>query len=57
MLSLLYLVVKAQQYFATSSCMFFDKKTVLDIWLNPRLNLTVFPGTGPCYIVHDHLSV
>ena len=54
MLSLLYLVVTAQQYFATSSCMFFDKKTVLDIWLNPRLNLTVFPGTGPCYIVHDH---
>ena len=41
MSQLLYLVVKAQQYFVTSSCMFFDKKTVLDIWLNPRLNLTI----------------
>ena len=47
MLSLLYLVVKAQQYFVTSSCMFLDDKTVLEIWLNPGLNLTIFPGTGP----------
>ena len=37
MLSLLYLVVKAQQYFVMSSCMFLDKKTVLEIWLlNPQ---------------------
>ena len=57
MLSLLYLVVKAQQYFVTSSCMFFDEKTVLDIFLKPRLNLTIFLGTGPCYMVHDHWSV
>ena len=36
--SLLYLVVKAQQCFVTSSCMFLDKKTLLEIWLNPWLN-------------------
>ena len=34
MLSLLYLVVKAQQYFVSSSCMFLDKKTLLKVWLN-----------------------
>ena len=34
MLSLLYLGVKAEQYFATSlSCMFLDKKTLPKIWL------------------------
>ena len=27
--------------------MFLDKKTVLKIWLNPRLNLTIFQETGP----------
>ena len=47
MLSLLYLIVKAQQYFVTLSCIFLDEKTVLEIWLNPGLNLTVFRGTGP----------
>ena len=47
MLSLLYLLVKAQQYFVTSSCLFLDEKTVLEVWLNPRLNLTIFPGTRP----------
>ena len=47
MLSLLYLVVKAQRYFVTSSYMFLDEKTVLEIWLNPGLNLTIFRGTGP----------
>ena len=37
MLLLLYLIVKAQQYFVTSSCMFLDKKTVFEIWLlNPQ---------------------
>ena len=41
MLSLLYLVVKAQQYFVTWSCMF-----LLEIWLNPGLNLTIFRTTG-----------
>ena len=34
MLSLLYLRVKAQQYFVSSSCMFLDKKTLLKVWLN-----------------------
>ena len=27
--------------------MFLDEKTVLEIWLNPGLNLTIFRGTGP----------
>ena len=45
--SLLFLVVKAQQYFVTSSCMLLDEKTVLEIWLNPGLNLPIFWGTGP----------
>ena len=47
MLSLLYLVVEAQQYFLTSSYMFLDEKTVLEIWLHPGLNLTIFQGTRP----------
>ena len=34
MLSLLYLGVKAQQYFMSSSCTFLDKKTLLKVWLN-----------------------
>ena len=34
MLSLLYLGVKAQQYFVSSICMFLDKKTLLKVWLN-----------------------
>ena len=45
MLSLLYLVVKAQlnklqQYFVTSSGMFLNEKTVLEVWLNPRFEET-----------------
>ena len=28
------------------SYMFLDKKTVLEIWLNLGLNLTIFRGTG-----------
>ena len=47
MLSLPYLVVKAQQYFVTSSCMFLDEKTALEMWLDPELNLAIFPRTGP----------
>ena len=47
MLSLLYLVVNAQQYVVTSSCMFLDEKTVLEIWLNPGLHLTISRATGP----------
>ena len=27
--------------------MFIGEKTVLEIWLNPGLNLTIFRGTGP----------
>ena len=27
--------------------MFLDKKTLLKIWLNPGLNLTIFRGNGP----------
>ena len=37
MLSLPYLVVKDQQYFVTSSCMFLDEKNVLEILLNPGM--------------------
>ena len=47
MLLLLYLVVKTEQYIVTSSCRFLDEKTMLEIWLNPGLNLTIFRGTGP----------
>ena len=43
-LFLLYLRVKAQQYFVSLSYMFLDKKTVLKIWTNPGLNLR---GIGP----------
>ena len=46
MLSLLYLGVKAGQYFVSSSHMFLDKKTLLQIWHNPGLKLTIFRGTG-----------
>ena len=34
-LSLLYLIVMLNSIFVTSSCMFLDKKTLLEIWLNP----------------------
>ena len=37
MLSLLYVGVEAQQYFVSSTCMFLDKKTLLQIVLNPGL--------------------
>ena len=44
--------VKAQQYFVSSSYMFLDKKTLLKMWLNPGLNLTIFRGTEPCRTKH-----
>ena len=47
MSSLLYLRVKAQQYFESLSYMFLDKKTMLKIWLNPGLNLSSFNEPGP----------
>ena len=43
-LSLLYLGVKARQYFVSSSCMFLEEKTLLKIWRNLGIN---FRGTGP----------
>ena len=43
----LFIEVKAQQYFVSSRYMFWDKNTLLKIWLNPGLNLTKFRGTGP----------
>ena len=43
-LSLLYLGVKAQQYFVSLIGMFIDKKTLLKIWLDPGLNLNIFLG-------------
>ena len=39
MFSLLYLRVKAQQYFVSLSYLVIDKKTVLKIWLKLELNL------------------
>ena len=30
--------------------MLLDKKTLLQIWLNPRLKLTFIRGTGPRYL-------
>ena len=47
MLSFLFFEVKAQQHFVSLSNMFLDKKTLLKIWLNPGLNLTIFRGTEP----------
>ena len=38
---------KGSTFFVTSSCMFLDEKTVLEIWLNPGLNFTMFRETGP----------
>ena len=54
MLSLLYLGVHAEQYFANSSCVFLDKKNLLKIWLNPGLNLTIFQGTRPWMLLLMH---
>ena len=45
MLSFLFFEVKAQQYFVRSSYTFLYKKTLLKIWLNSGLNLTIFRGT------------
>ena len=47
MSSFLFVEVKRQQYFVSSSYMFLDKKTLLKTWFNPGLNLTIFRGTGP----------
>ena len=47
MLSLLYLRVKAQQYFVNLSYMSLDEERVLKTRLYLGLNLTIFRGTGP----------
>ena len=61
MLSSLSLGVKARQYFVSSSDIFLDKKTLLKIWLNPGLNLTIFRGSKPwclwCSEFHSNLTV
>ena len=44
MLSSLYFLVKIQQYFVSLSDMFVDEETLLEIWLYPGLNLTIFLG-------------
>ena len=36
--------------------MFLDKKTLLKIWLNPGLNLTICRGTGPPQRVRNLLD-
>ena len=41
---------KGSTYFASSSRMFLDKKTLLQISLNPGLKLTIFRGTGSRYL-------
>ena len=46
MLSSLSFGVKIKQYFVSSSDMLLDKKTLLKIWLNPGLKLTICRGTG-----------
>ena len=40
-LSILFFEVETQQHFVSSINMFLDKKTMLKIWLNPRLNLII----------------
>ena len=47
LLSLHAVTVKQQRYFVSSSYMFLDKKSLLKIWHNPGLNLTIFRGTEP----------
>ena len=47
MLSLLYLGVKAKQYFVCSRCIFLDKKTLLKIWLDPWFSPERGGGGGP----------
>ena len=37
------------RYFVSLSHMFLDKKSLLKIWLNPGLNVTIFRGTLPCF--------
>ena len=32
--------------------MFLANETLLTIWLNPGLNLTIFQGTGPALFIH-----
>ena len=55
MLSLLYLVVKAEQYFVTSSCMFLDVKTVRQTLLNPWVKLNhLSRNRALIYLFHSY---
>ena len=39
--------------------MFLDEKTLLEMWLHPGLNLTIFQGTGRAqgiFFFSDHFS-
>ena len=54
-LSFLLFEVKAQQYFVSSRYMFLGKNTLLKIWLNPGLNLTMFRGMGPRWLKNNEL--
>ena len=57
MLSLLYLVVKAEQYFVTSSCMFLDVKTVRQILVNPWVKLNhLSRNRALIYLFHSHMK-
>ena len=56
MLSFLFFEVRAQRYFVSSSYIFLDKKTLLKIWRNPGLKLTIFRGTGPRPHITFHTS-
>ena len=46
MLSFLFFEVKTQQYFVSLSYRFLDRKTLLKIWHNSGLNLTIFRIRG-----------
>ena len=57
MLSLLYLVVTAQQYFETSSCMFLDLKTVRQILLNPWVKLKYLSrNRALIHLLHSYMK-
>ena len=41
----------------SSNYMFLDKKILHKVWLNPRLNLTIFRGTGPRTLAPDTTAI
>ena len=57
MLSLLYLGVHAEQYVFCQLELHVlrqEKLSILKIWLNPGLNLTIFRGTRPWMLLLTH---